>query len=75
MCVLIFTASLSLVTLVSAVHSVEEESEREIRKLLILETLLCHLLSAQICESRDKRGLYLQKGTAGHHRLMPDEFR
>ena len=49
MCVLIITTSLSLVTLVSAVHSVEEESEREIRKLLILETLLCHLLSPQIC--------------------------
>ena len=29
MCVLILTASLSLVTLVSAVHSVEKESETE----------------------------------------------
>ena len=29
MCVLILTASLSLVTLVSAAHSVEEESETE----------------------------------------------
>ena len=76
MCVLILTASLSLVTLVSAAHSVEEKSETEGDQKTSYpgDPTVPLAFAPNLLKQRQKRA-YLQKGTSGHHRLMPDGFR